>query len=426
MITKIVNGKVVTSSGIKHSNIYIKDDKIWAITNREIQFDKKIDATNCYVFPGLIDAHVHLELQQGKFHTSDDFENGTKIAASAGITTVIDYLPFSVNDIPDNEQWVNYSFHKVVTKGVDDSFIKNYMKQGIPSFKIFTTYSKNGWMLNDGEILDLMKIIAKNKGILEAHCENDGIIINNEKKFEPKIPNLPLIHEPITELEAINRLAFFAKSTGVHLHIVHTTLYDSVLLINSLKKKQDITFETCPQYLFLDDTFLKGNQAPLYTCNPPLRNIKNGKKLFKAFLKRKIDILTTDHCSFTKDEKMRAENIFNLPFGIPSLGYSFLLMLNLFDKKHFHKIVDFMGKKPAEIFKVLKRGRIKKGYFGDIVIVKEKELTKMKKNIFDTSGYNPYGHMKSKWEILMTLVNGKIAYNNGKLIEKAGKFIKRF
>ncbi|MCD6578529.1 amidohydrolase family protein [bacterium] len=426
MITKIVNGQIVTSSGIKRSHLYLKDDKILALTNREIKFDKKIDATNCYVFPGLIDAHVHLELQQGKYRTSDDFENGTKIALSSGITTVIDYLPFSVNEVPNKDQWVNYSFHKVITKGVKEDYIKKYIKSGIPSFKIFTTYSKNGWMLNDGEILDLMQLIKKNKGILEAHCENDGIIVNNEKKLKPSIPNLPLIHEPITELEAIHRLAYFAKSTGVHLHIVHTTLYKSMTLINSLKRKQKITFETCPQYLFLDSTYLKRKDGPLYTCNPPLRDTKNCKKLFKAFLKHKIDILTTDHCSFTKDEKMRAENIFNLPFGIPSLGYSFLLMLNIFDKNKLYKIVRFMGTKPAEIFRISKRGDIKRGNYADIVIVSEKALESMGKNGFDTSGYNPYGHIKNKWEIQTTFVNGKLAYNKGKFLEKSGQFIKRF
>ena len=425
MITKIVNGIIVSSSGIKKSDLYLKDDRILAITRRDLKYDKKIDATNHYVFPGLIDSHVHLELQQGKFHTSDDFENGTKIAASSGITTVIDYLPFSVDEIPQKPQWVNYSFHKVITKGVKEDYIKKYIKDGIPSFKIFTTYSKNGWMLNDGEIIDLMRMIKKNKGILEAHCENDGIILNNEKKYEPKIPNLPLIHEPITEEEAIHRLAYFAKITGVNLHIVHTTLYNSSVYINSLKKRQRITFETCPQYLFLDGSFLSKKNGPLYTCNPPLRDSKNAKKLFKVFLKGKVDILTTDHCSFTKNEKMRAENIFNLPFGVPSLGYSFLLMLNLFDNNKFYKIINFMGKKPAEIFKISQRGDMKKNYFADIVIVKEKELDNMKINLFDTSGYNPYGHIKNKWEIVTTFVNGKIAFNKNKLIEKAGQFIKR-
>jgi len=427
MILKISNGKIVTSNGIKKSNVYVKDDKIFAITNRELDFDRKIDATNSYVFPGLIDAHVHLELQQGKFHTATSFEEGTKIALSSGITTVIDYLPFSVDEIPQDPMYVNYSFHKVITSLPDEKYIKDYIVKGIPSFKIFTTYSKNGWMLSDGEILELMKMIKKYGGILEAHCENDGIILFNEKRMKPEISNLPKIHPPITELEAIRRLAFFAKETGVHLHIVHTTLYDSAVYINELKKqKLNITFETCPQYLFLDETYLKRKDGPLYTCNPPLRSEKNSKKLFKYFIKRKIDMLTTDHCSFKKDEKMRAENIFNLPFGVPSLPYSFLLMLNIFKPTQFPHIVDLMGVNPAKIFKIRNRGDIKKNYFADIVIVKEKDLENLEQNPFDPGGYNPYYFIKNQYKISATIVNGKIAYEEGKIKEKSGNFIKRF
>jgi dihydropyrimidinase len=423
MITKITNGKIVTKKGIKKLNIYIKDEKITAITNKDIKYDSEIDATGCFVFPGLIDAHTHLDLQQGEFHTSDNFENGTKIALSQGITTVIDYLPYKEEKIPSEKQFVNYNFHKVITEKVDLQYLKNYVSKGIISFKIFTTYSNNGWMLNDGQIVDLMENIKKLDGVLEVHCENDGIILNNIKKYSPEIKNLPQIREPLAELEAVNKIAFFAMDIGVKLHFVHITMAESVDIIELYNRKnKNMTLETCPQYLFCDNSLLSGKDAPLFTTCPPLRDQKNVDNMLKKFRKGAFNMLTTDHCSFTKETKMENTNTNKMAYGLPSLGYSFRLMLNLFEEKRFNRIISLMGTEPAQIFGIPKRGELKKGNYADIVLVREKMPSPIEPSPFDTSGYNPYSSMVNKWKIEKTLINGRLTYDNASLIAKNGRF----
>ncbi len=427
MILKIANGNLILPNGVKRANLYVKDGFISEISTKDKKFDRLIDATNSFVFPGLIDAHTHLSLQQGEHHTAGDFQKSAALAASQGITSVIDYLPQDTEEIPVNGAFVNYSFHKVITTPVNYKYINGYVAKGITSFKIFTTYSKNGWMLNDGQIRDLMFHVKRAGAILEVHCENDGMVKENLRHMPPVIENLSKIREPLCELEAVNRMCFLAMNTGVHLHIVHTTLPASWTIINNYRKKgAKITWETCPQYLFLHDMLLERNDNYLYTFAPPLRD-KDAMTAMRALvLKGKADIITTDHCAFTKDQKLSSKDISRIPMGLPSIGFSFRLILELFDNpKNFNKAAALLSLNPAKLFGIKKRGALKRGFHADIAIIKEISSRPMELPSLSLSGANPYSHVNSRWRVINTLVNGEIAWQDGDLKHLAGHFLKR-
>ncbi|MFX1504862.1 MAG: dihydropyrimidinase [Promethearchaeota archaeon] len=448
----IKNGTLVDNNGCYQANLAIAEGKIKAIFlgNKYFQAEQIIDASKKMVFPGVVDPHVHFQLQDlGRIISTDTFASGTQAAACGGVTTIIDFADQTRGKSPlkgfyerkkdaDSQVAIDYSLHvsKTDTEFLDE--IPTLISEGVTSFKFFTTYSWRNLNLNDAELLKLFKEVKKCRGMVMGHCENDSMIINyrNELIHEGKID--PIFHAysrpHIVEEEAIQKVLLFAKKTGVHLHIAHITTKEGSELLHKAKRQDSIvTGETCPHYLLLNEGDYKGSEGYLNLMSPPLRHTKDQQALINRVTDNTIDFISTDHCEFSRASKGNG----NLPFhqvlnGIPGIETSLSLMHDLLINKYkitYPHLVTLMSSAPAKIFGLYpQKGSLMVGTDADLVIfdpLLEKRIRP--ETLHYSIDWNPYTDMKVIGWPIMTLLRGHILCEDGDFVgpPNEGKFLKR-
>ena len=224
----VKNGRIATDSEVFKGDILIEDEKVKAVgMDLPVADAEVIDATDCYVIPGGVDVHTHMDLQAGKYRAVDDFYDGTVAAACGGTTTIVDHMAFGpkgcslwhqveeYHRLADGKAVIDYGFHGVI-QHVNASILQEMKEiaeqEGITSFKVYTTYDD---MLTDDEIFQVLQEAKKDGIVIAVHCENDGVIHYLRSKYqesgctEPKYH--PLSRPAHCEAEAIDRLLHLAS-----------------------------------------------------------------------------------------------------------------------------------------------------------------------------------------------------------------------
>ena len=249
--TIIANGTVVTSESTAKLDVGIRGEKIVAVRKNLAQAAKKngtriVDASGRYVIPGGVDVHVHLELPFCGTVSSDDYDSGTKAAARGGVTTVIDFaIPYgdeSLQDAVDNwmakaegKACVDYTFHVALTNWQRHAGeMKGMVDQGLPTFKQFMIYAKEGWQADDAAIFGALEKCRELGGMLLIHAESSRILDelierrHNADEMHRLGAQLHGITRPnYIEAEAIQRAITWAEATGGRLFIVHMSTHQA-------------------------------------------------------------------------------------------------------------------------------------------------------------------------------------------------------
>jgi dihydropyrimidinase len=423
----LINGKVYLEGFFVKKDIYINDDKIVRITTKKLESKKIIDCTDRLIMPGFIDSHVHFDLDLGEFKSRDNFHQGSIIAALGGITTFIDFLdPINKNDEFEEsfnnrlnlakESLIDYSFHTTIGNFEDDvkELIENAKKKGIPSIKVFTTYKESNRKISFKKLYELIS----DEILVLIHAEKNDLIteVENISDYENS-RSCDGEYLQMLEISAISEM----KNGKVY--FVHTTCGNVIEKINKKfneSLKENIFFESCPQYFYLDKTKYNREDGELFLLAPPLRSKKESK-----ILKENIDIInviSTDHCSFTKNDKRKYKEISKIPKGLGSIEFSFSLMYNLFGEK----IIDKFTKNPAKIFGLCpNKGDISLNTDADLVVFNpNKEFVIDSGN--SNSDYSPYEGIRLKGRVEKTFLRGKLIVDNYEYIGNSkGKFIRR-
>ena len=189
----IKNGTVVTATEMARADVFIKSDKVQAIgVNLNVTAERTVDAHGCYLLPGGIDAHTHMELPFMGTYSSDTFESGTLAGLHGGTTTIIDFAIQTQGDTLNNaiNQWNekangkavgDYAFHCAVTDFNDKTRaeIRGLIEdRGVTSFKTFMAY-KGALMIDDRQMIGLFEEVKKHGGLLTVHAENGDIVDAN-------------------------------------------------------------------------------------------------------------------------------------------------------------------------------------------------------------------------------------------------------
>ena len=450
----IKNGTVVTATDIMEADVYIEGEKVHTIghslTNKA---DKTIDAKGCFLFPGGVDAHTHMQLPFMGTFSSDTFETGTLAGLHGGTTTIIDFAFQKQGDtlnaalskwheMADGNAVGDYAFHVVVTdfNEKSKSEIKDIVeKKGVTSFKTFMAY-KGAIMLDDRGIVGLMKEVKKHGGLVTTHAENgdliDTLIAENraEGKLTPEYHALS--RPPICESEATGRIIDIAYQDESPIYIVHLTCEAALNRVReATKRNQKVFVETCVQYLVLDDSAYleKDFGGAKYVMSPPLRKNSDQEALWKGIDQNLIEVVATDHCPFCMDQKRMGLNDFSkIPNGAPGIEDRMELMFSegvMKKRISLNKFVELNSTAPAKIFGLFpKKGTIAVGTDADIVIFDPKvQHTISAKTRHMNCDYNAYEGWKVQGKCRTTILRGTVAIENGKaLIGKGfGKYLPR-
>jgi dihydropyrimidinase len=454
----IKNGTLVTASATSKADVYIEGEKVHTIgenlsaTLGDRKIDRVIDASGCYLFPGGVDAHTHMDLPFMGTFSSDDFESGTLAGLHGGTTTIIDFafqkqgdsLANALNtwhEKADGKAVGDYAFHMVVTDFNEKSRaeIGPMVAHGISSFKTFMAY-KGALMVDDRSLVGLFHEVEKHGGIVTTHAENgdliDTLIAENRAKGNLAPKYHPLSRPPICEAEATGRIADLAFEGKHPLYIVHMTCEEAVNRVRAaMTRNQKVHVETCIQYLLLEDSVYEKPDfgGAKYVMSPPIRKPKDQAALWAGIDQGIVEVVATDHCPFCMDQKRAGEKDFSkIPNGGPVIENRMELLFSegvLKRGMSLQKFVDLTATAPARIFGMApKKGTIAIGSDADIVVFDPKRKhTVSAKTHHMNCDFNLFEGWELTGKCRQTILRGKLAIDDGKaLVGKGnGKFIAR-
>lgn len=406
---------------------------------------KVYDAEGLFVLPGLIDAHTHYHLVSRGTVTADSFAEGSRLACFGGVTTVVDFADdnrgmslsesFSsrLEDMK-KEMAIDFSLHQgVYGHSFDNSYVKqleSIKKHGCRTVKIFTTYRETGYLIENREDLKQLFSAAAGLGLLvTVHCEYNPMIEQISSTWKGTF--LPKDHADLrpaqAEEKAIEDYGTLAMEAGCPLYIVHLSSEAGLNAVRKLRSKgATIYVETTPTYLFLDRSKLEGSDASLYVMTPPLRTKRDNIALQEALADGEIDVVATDHCAFTRQQKLASNDTRTIYPGIPGTEEMFHLLYSHAEKTgkiSLNDIVRLTSTNPAKLFGMYpQKGSFEVGSDADFAIVEPNFMwTLTDSNIHSASGYTPYRGFDVRCRVKATVLGAGIIMENGEYFGKPGK-----
>lgn len=457
--TIITGGTVVNADKSEKADVAIRGEKIFQVgkglaKSAKTNGAKVIDAKGCYVIPGGIDVHVHLALPFCGTVSSDDYNSGTRAGARGGVTTLIDFaIPYgeeSLQDAVDN--WmakaqgiacIDFTFHVAVTKWDRHKHeMAGIVKRGLPTFKQFMIYEKEGWQADDRAIFGALEKCKQLDAMLLIHAESSRVLDelierhHNDEEMRRLGAQLHGITRPnFIEAEAIQRAVKWAEVTGGRLYIVHMSTADGTDIIRDVHKRglKNVFAETCAQYLVLDDSLFAGKDGHLYGCCPQIKKKSDQKRLWKGLKSDTVCVVSTDTCTFTREQKAMWQGDWTkIPMGMPGLETLLPIVYThgvLKERLSMKQFVDKCSTTPARIMGLGDRkGVIKKGYDADIAIIHPTKKIKVNHATMETNAdWSPY----QGWNLVgfsrTTLSRGRVIVDNYKFCGENGwgKFLPR-
>jgi len=451
----IKNGTIITATETFNADVLIDDGKVTAI-GLDLPSDgvEVIDAKGCYLFPGGIDPHTHLEMPFGGTVSRDDFESGTIAAAFGGTTTIIDFcLTNKGKPLRDAIQtWhakskdkavIDYGFHLMIGE-INDSVLDEIPQvieeEGITSFKVFMAY-KNVLQADDETLFRTLKMAKKHGALVMVHAEN-GDVIDFLTKEALTAGNTDPIYHALTrpsevEGEATGRACLLAGLAESQLYVVHVTCEEAVEKIAEARNKGFTVYgETCPQYLVLDQSALEKPdfEGAKYVWSPPLREKKHQQALWNALKSGQLQTLGSDQCSFdfNGQKDLGKGDFTKIPNGGPFIEDRFSVLFSEGVKKgriNLNEFVDIVSTRSAKIFGLFpQKGTIAVGSDADIVIFDpEIERTISVDTHHMAVDYNAFEGLRVSGEPVSVLSRGEFVIRDKEFVGECGKghYLKR-
>ncbi len=445
MSTVIKNGTIVTADLTYRADIRIEGETIVEI-GPELSGDTVLDATGCYVMPGGIDPHVHLEMPFMGTYSTDDFESGTRAALSGGTTMVVDFcLPspgqslleaLSMWDNKSGRAHCDYSYHMAITWWSEQVF--NEMEtvvreKGINTFKHFMAY-KGALMVQDDEMYASFQRCAELGAMPMVHAENGDVVADLSAKLLAAGNNGPEAHAysrpPQVEGEATNRAIMIADMAGVPLYVVHTSSEQAHEAIRRARQKgMRVWGEPLIQHLTLDESEYFNpdwDHAARRVMSPPFRNKAHQDSLWAGLQSGSLQVVATDHCAFTTDQKRTGIGDFTkIPNGTGGLEDRMPMLWTYGVATGRLTMNEFVAVTSTNIAKILnvypKKGAVLVGADADLVVWDpEKEKTISAKTQQSAIDYNVFEGKKVKGLPRYTLSRGAVSVMDGEVKSREG------
>jgi len=430
----IKNISIVNEGKIILGDILIFNGLIQSIGDIPIEPGiRLIDGRGKYLFPGIIDGQVHFR-EPGLTHKGDLYTE-SKAAVAGGITSFIDMPNTFPNvltveilsekyQLASKKSLANFGFFLGVNGDNIDEVIKLDTSQllGVSDDGLY--FTKKGNLLADNpEIME--KLFANCRSIIAIHSEKEQIVEANEEFYREKYgENVPVEFHPLIRsekacYEATKRAIDIANKYKARLHILHlTTESETHLFRNDIPlEEKNITTEVSVHHLWFSDQDYN-RLGTLIKWNPAIKSEKDRKGLLKALLDDRIDLVTTDHAPHTLEEKQKP--YFQSMSGAPIVQHSLNIMLEFYKQGliSLEKIAEKMCHNPAKLYRIEKRGFIRKGYSADLIIVDLNfNWTVSKENILSKCAWSPLEGTIFQTKVTHTFVNGHLVYDNGQFNE---------
>ena len=425
MRTAIIGGRIVNEGRTFDGTVVIEDDRIADIIagkqHPEAPMDNIVDASGCYVLPGIIDSHVHF--REPGLTEKADIDSESRAAAAGGVTTFFD-MP---NTMPQtttlealedkflraaHSSHVNYSFFFGATNDNVALFSK-LDPHRIPGIKLFMGSSTGNMLVDRSEALD--RIFQQATLPIMAHCEDTTIINQNMARAkegygdDPDVRLHPLIRSEEACLKSTRLAIELAKRHHARLHVAHLSTAEELDLFPA----EGITAEATVGHLFFSALDYDRLGARI-KVNPAIKSPVDQFMLREAINDGRITTIATDHAPHLLAQKeggcARAAS------GMPMVQFSLVAMLELVDHHvlTIERLVELMAHNPARLFEVRERGFLRKGFKADIAVVRPRAPWTLTTDIIESKcKWSPLEGHQFNWRVEKTLCNGHLIYNNG-------------
>ncbi len=440
MKTIIKGGHIVNEGRVSEGSIVIEDERIIDIQTfpdasadgsgkvavvSDADADELIDATGCYVLPGIIDDHVHF--REPGMTDKADIETESRAAAAGGVTTYFD-MPNTVPQtttlealekkfcVAAEKSRVNYSFFFGATND-NVALFSELDVHRIPGIKLFMGSSTGNMLVDRDEALE--RIFALSPLPVMTHCEDTAIINRNMAFYkeqyhtdDPAVWLHPLIRSEEACLASTRKAIALALRHGTRLHIAHISTEAELELIpaNCL---HTITAEATVGHLCFSSADYK-TLGTRIKVNPAIKSLKDCNALRKGLADGRISVVGTDHAPHLLSQKKGG--VARAVSGMPMIQFSLVAMLELVSQGvlSLERMVELMAHNPARIFEVRERGFLRPGYKADITIVRPDSPWRVTDDlILSKCGWSPMEGHTFNWRVEKTLCNGRLVYNNG-------------
>lgn len=384
-------------------------ETLFSLKDQQFSAVESLDSSEYFIFPGFCDVHVHF--REPGFSYKETIATGSMAAARGGYTAVctmpnLDPVPDSCEhlkvqqDIIDSDACIGVYPYGAITAGEKGETLADMaaMSGSVIAF------SDDGHGVQSEDMMRQAMLEARDLGkLIVAHCEDNSLLRGgyiHDGQYAREHGHRGICSE--SEYGQIARDLKLAEETGCSYHVCHISAKESVELIRQAKKRGvDVTCETAPHYLILDDSALE--EEGRFKMNPPLRDKTDRQALIEGIQDGTIDIIATDHAPHGAEEK--AKGLAGSPFGIVGIETAFPLLYTYLVRTGIISMEKLM-----ELLVVNPRKR-----FG-IPLGNEFSIWSMEKTVVDPEDFLSKGKATpfAGWEIfgkcLLTVYNGNIVF----------------
>ncbi len=369
-----------------------------------------VNSPEYVIFPGFCDVHVHF--REPGFSYKETIETGSKASAHGGYTAVCT-MP-NLNPVPDNAESLNMQLKLIEDTAVINvypyaSITVGQKGEALSDFdalaKSAFAFSDDGRGVQSRELMKQAMLKAKALGkVIVAHCEDNSLLFGgyiHDGEYCKAHSHKGICSE--SEWKPIERDLELVRETGCKYHVCHISAKESVELIRKAKAEGlDVTCETGPHYLVLDDRDLE--ECGSFKMNPPLRSEEDRLALIEGIKDGTIDMIATDHAPHCAEEK--SKGLQGSAFGIVGIETSFQIMYTYLVKTGvitLEKLIDLLA--------INARRRFKIPLGTDYTVWNlEKDVVIDSKDFISKGKATPFQNTPVKSECVLTVCNGKVVY----------------
>lgn len=435
-------GTVVTPWSVTSADVGIDGGTIRAVSPG-LAGERTVDAEGKLVFPGVIDAHTHMALPVAGTRSSDDFYTGTVAAACGGVTAIIDFtVGTPETSIPDEierrleevaDAVVDVALHGEVIgwePGAEEEFVEG-VRRGVTSFKFYTAYEESGRRTSPPVMKRAFETLADLGAAAVVHCEDEGLIRSIVDGLTPaelsEMATLAIARPDLCEGAAVGQVGRLAEETGCPTHVVHVSSALGLAAVREARGRgARLTAETCPQYLVLTAGSYDRMDGHLFAASPPLRTDADQRALWKGLRRQELDLVATDHCPFTREQKTWRGSFLDLPYGLPGVETLLPLVYSEGVGKgllHLPDVSRLLSEGPARVHGLYPRkGAVEVGSDADLVVFDPDETWEIgAAGLHMRTDFSPYEGWVVTGRVAATIARGDVVYADGEVSAERGR-----
>lgn len=439
------NGLIVTPNGVRRGDLGIAEGRIIKRGgNIRESAVEEIDATGLHVFPGILDAHVHFN-EPGRTDWEGISTGSAALAAGGGTwfcdmplnstPPVLDEVSFLEKlRLAEEKSLVDFSLWGGLVPGNLDELaeLRDVGAIGVKAFMCGSGIEDFPGITDAATLREGMKRAAALGLLVAVHAEDEAMaqkLTDAARAKGETDARAWLATRPIAvELAAIRTATELAGETGCALHVVHVSSAEGVALITEAKKRGvNVTAETCPHYLLLNDDDVV-RQGAVAKCAPPLRTEPERQTLWSAAVTGAIDTIGSDHSPAPPEMKESAD-FFSIWGGISGCQHGFPLLISdrvSHDAHAWFRLAGQLADNVARRFRLPRKGLLAEGFDADFSLLQLKGTHLLwNTELLYRHPQGPYEGRRSHVHVVRTVVRGRTVYREGQVASgsRSGRFI---